>query len=185
MLGWLNILNRTSLAIAWGALALSAAVAVYRSRTRIAPMAAWKFDAVVWLSVAGIAVLLCLTFAAAILSPPNSADAMAYHMPRVVYWAEQSSVRFFPTPYLNQIMLQPMAEYIMLHTYLLSGGDRFINLIAWFASLGCIVAVSGIARLLGARRAGRRPLPRSSARRCPAASWPVPAPRTITLWRSG
>jgi len=165
LLGWLRMLDRLWLAMAWSV--LIAAVVLYQVGQALSPAnsgaESWvgrrkrlpHLKAAVWISAVGIVALLAVTAVTAAFSPPNSADAMAYHMPRVVYWAEQAGVRFFPTPYLNQIMLQPMAEYVMLHSYLLSGGDRFINFVQWLASFGCVVAVSAIAGRLGAGARGQ------------------------------
>ena len=134
-LSGLNELRRVPLLFSWCAVAIIAAAFAIRQRARARniPAGATQPDASHggWLgalSALAVAAILAGTLLTAAVSPPNSADAMAYHAPRVLYWAEQSSVRFFPTPYLNQIMLQPFAEYVNLHTYLLAGSDRFFNL---------------------------------------------------------
>jgi hypothetical protein len=144
-------LRRTPLAIAWMTIAVAACGLIYMRRAmlhkiRLPELTLRPLETAIALAIAAIAAIAGLT---AILSPPNSADAMAYHLPRVVYWAQSGSVAFFPTPYLNQVMLQPLAEYIMLHTYVLSGGDHFVNLVAWAAFLGCIVGVSAVAAAFG------------------------------------
>ena len=138
-----HLLTRWPLAAGW----LLAVAAWVRFRPRTAFQ--WRFlpletsFAAVILAIGGVVALT------AILSPPNSADAMAYHLPRVVYWAQSGSVAFFPTPYLNQIMLQPLDEYFMLHTYVLTGGDRLVNLIAFAAYAASIAGVSAIAAAFG------------------------------------
>jgi hypothetical protein len=138
-----HLLTRWPLAAAW--LVAVVAWAGVRPRATVS----WRFlpfETSVAAIIGAIAGVVALT---AILSPPNSADAMAYHLPRVVYWAQSGSVAFFPTPYLNQVMLQPLAEYFMLHTYVLTGGDRLINLLAFAAYAGSIAGVSAVSAAFG------------------------------------
>src|SRR5579863_8904321 len=103
MLGAFHALTRTPAVLFWlvaaSAIGLDAARRWRPLRFRFNP------DPVVVLCTLGIGLILTLTAITALFSPPNSADAMAYHLPRIVYWAEEAGVRPFPTPYLNQIML--------------------------------------------------------------------------------
>ena len=156
LLSAFGLLRRGPMAAAWSAALLAALWRGWRAR-RPAPWRGMKppRGAVVLLALAGCLAIAAATGVAAACSPPNSTDAMAYHLPRVVYWAEQGSLRFFPTPYLTQIMLQPMAEYWMLDGFLLSGGDWFANFGQWFAALACMIGASAAAGMLGARAAGQ------------------------------
>jgi hypothetical protein len=143
-----HVLTRPALLIAW-ILAVAGAVIFLKKPHFSRPGLADS------LLIALIGAILAILAFIALKSAPNSTDAMAYHLPRVLFWAQQRSVAFFPTPYLNQIMLQPFAEYLTLQTYILSGGDHFINLIQWFGCLTSIVAVAAIARQFGADLRGQ------------------------------
>lgn len=89
------------------------------------------------------------------LAPPNTWDSLNYHMPRIAQWAQLKSVRHFPTGIETQNTMSPGAEMLILHTSILSQGDRWANFIQWFAMLGSLVGVSLIAKHLGAGRRGQ------------------------------
>jgi hypothetical protein len=149
-LGAMHALTRATLIAAW-LLAILGGAFLFR-RERIAFERPSLLDG---LLITAIAAILAIIGFIALLSPPNSADAMSYHLPRVLFWAQQHSVAFFATPYLNQIMLQPFAEYFMLQTYLISGGDHFVNLVQWFGCLTSVIGVSLIAKQFGAGTRGQ------------------------------
>jgi hypothetical protein len=150
-----HLLNRWTLAAFWLIVA-GASWAYLRGRAR-GPAAdrGVRPTKAEWVIAAAIAAIASCIGVAAWLAPPNSADAMAYHMPRIVYWAQAGSIAFFPTPYFNQVMLGPMAEYLGLHSYLISGGDHFINLLTFGAWLASVVAVSALAGAMGVGRLGQ------------------------------
>ncbi len=103
----------------------------------------------------GAGFIVCVVGLVAALAPPNTNDALTYHMPRVVHWIQDRSVAFYPTHILRQLYLSPGSEFILLHLQILGGSDHLANFVQWFSMAGSAVAVSLIAKELGARRRGQ------------------------------
>ncbi len=105
--------------------------------------------------LAGVGLISGMVGIVALLSPPNTWDAMQYHVPRVVHWIRNGSVAFYPTHELKQLHMPPGAEFLVLQLHALWGGDRLDNLVQWFAFLGSVVGVTVLARSLGAGPRGQ------------------------------
>ncbi len=119
-----------------------------RPATCDGPTEAWRVGRW-WLALAGSAVILLATGFIAVVAPPNTWDSLVYHMPRVAHWIQNGAVAHYPTHIPKQLYLAPWAEFAILQAQILSGGDRFANLIQWLAMLGSLLGVSLIARQLG------------------------------------
>jgi len=153
ILSLFSALNRGSLTAFWTSCAIVEGLLVFRAKPIAeAQQPAPKLSAGEKLSLAAICGILAGTLLIAIVSPPNTWDSLVYHMTRVMFWIQNGSVAHFATNNLRQIELNPFAEFAILHLQLLSGGDRFANLVQWFSFAGCIVGVSCVAELLGATR---------------------------------
>lgn len=161
-----RVLTQGPLAAAWlcTTLLLTAVLVVTRRSRSKNPTGAGRAD--MTLSLCALGTLDRLLLAAmlligglvgitAIVSPPNGSDQLQYHLPRVVEWASRHSVAFFPTHYYVQLFAPPLAEWTMLHSYVLTGGDRFVNMVQWLAFAGSAISVSLIAKELGAKVRGQ------------------------------
>jgi hypothetical protein len=103
----------------------------------------------------GVALIVTLVGLVAIVAAPNHSDSMEYHMSRVVHWMQNHSVAHYATPTLEQLYQNPWSEFAIMHFQILSGGDRFANLIQWGSMVGSLVGVSLIAKQLGANLRGQ------------------------------
>jgi hypothetical protein len=88
-------------------------------------------------------------------SAPNNADSMTYHLPRQVYWIQNHSLTHYPAHVILQNVMEPFSEFVGMHLMLLSGGDRWANLVQWFSLVMILSVVSLIACDLGAGRKGQ------------------------------
>jgi len=85
----------------------------------------------------------------AVVAPSNNWDSLDYHLPRVVHWIQNRSVEHYPTSYTPQLYSAPWSGFAVMHLHILSGGDRFANLVQWFSMVGSLIGVSLIAKQLG------------------------------------
>lgn len=84
-------------------------------------------------------------------------DSMTYHLPRICQWAQNGTVDHYSTHCVRQISSPVLAEYVMLHIYLLTGkSDVLINLVQCLSAILCAVYSWGIARKLGVSTAFSR-----------------------------
>lgn len=143
-LGWL----RRGPVLAWWCLGLGGALAL--ARRWGVPAVRWRPRSPgAWALAAALAVLLGWAFLQAWLSPPNNIDALQYHLPRQVYWQQAGRVDHFPTNDLRQLTMPPLAEYAGLHLRVLTGGDRWHNLVQWSSLVLTALAASLLAGDLG------------------------------------
>ena len=156
-----QLLTRAAVAISW--LAICAGEILFlkfrTSRTsqieHSSETSAGGLDAATKWLLAGAGLITLLIGITAVVAPPSMWDAMDYHLPRMVMWMSNHSVRFYPTPDYVQLIWGPWAEYAMMHTYLLWGSDRFVNMVQFFSMTGCLIGVSLIAKSLGASPRGQ------------------------------
>ena len=96
-----------------------------------------------------IGVILGTTFILALFVAPNDIDAMVYHLARIPHWIQNQSISYYATHWEPQIYLAPFASYAQLHLFILSGGDRFANLIQWICMVGSLLGISLITKHFG------------------------------------
>lgn len=111
-----------------------------------------QFDPLEWLMLSVILGAAGLSALTAWMAPPNNWDSLVYHMSRVEHWVQNHTVAHYPTAIKKQIYFAPGAEFLILQFQILSGTDRWANLVQWFAMAGSAVAVSLIGQRLGLNR---------------------------------
>ena len=114
-----------------------------------------QLDSVDWLLLALIGLALGSSAASAWFSAPNNWDSMAYHLPRQVHWIQSHSVSHFLRPFYREILKPPFAEFAGMNLMLLSGGDRWANMVQWVSLVMVVIVVSLIAKDIGAGRKGQ------------------------------
>lgn len=85
----------------------------------------------------------------AFIAPPNTWDAMTYHMSRIEHWIVNRNVEHYPTSTFRQLYISPFAEYLILQFRILTNTDYFSNSIQLFAYFGTAISISKIASTLG------------------------------------
>lgn len=103
-----------------------------------------------------LAILSSITLIVAIVAIPNNQDSLSYHLSRLGYWIQQGDVAHYASHIERSISFSPFSEYVHLHTFLLSGSERYFQLVQWCCLAGVLALVSMIVRLFSKSQAALR-----------------------------
>ncbi|GGN10875.1 hypothetical protein GCM10010967_53420 [Dyadobacter beijingensis] len=95
-------------------------------------------------TVAMLVLLYAITLVVAVIAVPNNQDSLSYHLSRIGYWVQQGNVAHYASHIERSISFSPFSEYIHLHTFLLSGSERYFELVQWFCQAGILALISMI-----------------------------------------
>ena len=155
----LRWLTPDALLLSWTLAVLAASGAcLWLSRARRIHLSLQRLGKLSALTLAGLALIAAIVSTLALIAlvaAPNNWDSMTFHLPRIMHWIQDASVEDYPTNILRQLYEQPGAEFTVLQFQLLTGGDRFANLVQWFSMCGSVLGVSLIAKQLGAAQHGQ------------------------------
>ena len=150
ILSFLNSINTLSIRIFWGFLILTSIVITLFFKKNLFFLKEvnilknnFNFELIF------ILIILTLTFINSLIYPPNTLDAMSYHLPKVMHWIQNSNIDFYPTDDLRQLILAPFSEFVILHLYLIFGSDIFSNFVQWYSMFICMITISLISKELG------------------------------------
>lgn len=157
IMGAFHAINSTAILSFWLSILVITLLLVIRYRTKktrqpFSLKTAGGFECAVLIT---LSVYYLVTLLIALIAPPNTNDSLQYHMSRVMHWVVNQSVGFYATPIDRQLWMPPFAEYSILHLFLLSNSDRFVNLVQWFSMAGSAAVVTLIARQIGVKPRGQ------------------------------
>lgn len=105
-----------------------------------------------WACLALVLLLGAAEAVVAVVAPPNTWDSMTYHLSRVMHWIEDGSLANYPTHIPRQLHAPPWAEFAIANLQMLSGGDRFANMVQLISMICAICGVTLIAAEFRANR---------------------------------
>ena len=107
---------------------------------------------VLWLFGIGTTILYIASAGTILATPPNNYDSMTYHLARVAYWMQHGSILPWVTANLRQTTFPINSELGVLWAIQLGGSDHFAGFVQWLAVPCSMIAILGLARLLGATK---------------------------------
>lgn len=113
----------------------------------------WRFWKINWIFAVIVALFYILGAWLILNVPPNTNDALTTHLARIGFWLQHGNMLPWTTSNLFMLIYPVNANLVMLWSMLFTQSAAFTGFVQWSAALAGAVAVYGISRLLGWKRA--------------------------------